>query len=70
MLSLNKFKIDNSILHVSLGQNKFCKYFIENRKCKNKHCVFIHYITKKEDLNERIKKGKGRYKRINEEQII
>lgn len=40
-------------MRATFGTNKYCLYFLNNRKCMNKDCKYLHEIAKiKEDIIE------------------
>lgn len=42
ILALNKFKINNKQLRASYGRTRYCFYFLNQEKCKNQECNYLH----------------------------
>ena len=42
IISLNNFNIGKNKIEVKFNIKKYCNYFLNNKKCFNSNCLFIH----------------------------
>ena len=53
ILSLDNSVIDSHEIKANYGTTKYCINFLKNSECKNKDCIYFHYIADKKDVVSR-----------------
>ena len=53
ILSLDKSIIDSHEIKANYGTTKYCLNFLKNLECKNKDCIYLHYLANKKDIVSR-----------------
>ena len=55
---MDQYFYDGRIIWASYGTTKYCTYFLKNKTCTNKNCLYLHKIC---NDNEMIAKVSGDY---------
>ena len=44
ILSVDQFVLNDRMIRASFGTSKFCQFFLNNQKCNNRDCLFLHEL--------------------------
>ena len=44
ILAVDQFVLNDRMIRASFGTSKFCQFFLNNQKCNNKDCLYLHEL--------------------------
>lgn len=44
ILSVDQYVLNDRMIRASFGTSKFCQFFLNNQKCNNKDCLYLHEL--------------------------
>lgn len=70
ILSCHKFRLGGYTVHASYGMTKYCSFFLGNKRCLNKECLFMHSVAGKDDVFSNRERGRKRLQKKNSPQAL